>query len=159
MQKTGAICYSPTMETITHSLLLAQSSSMNGPVLAFWDGHPPVNNLIVIFAFVVVLVVIKNIFRMRQSQLWHETARTALEKGQPLPPGAAPASGCGGQHWTCGLIWIAVGVGLYLVNDGDVRNWAVLPICIGVALLLASLIGALFQPSKSGDRQGPNPRL
>ena len=139
------------MENIIPNLLLAHSSPMNHPVFAVWEWHSPAESLVVVFAFVIVLVVIKNVFQMRQSRLWHETARAALEKGQPLPLGAQSVSGCSPSNWYCGLVWIAVGVGLYLVNACNVRNWAALPICIGAALLLASLINTLHRSSKSGD--------
>ena len=152
MQMGKAFCYRRRMENITHNLLLAHTSPMNHPTFAVLEGHSPAESLVVVFAFVIVIVVIKNMFQMRQSRLWHETARAALEKGQSLPPGAPSLSGCSPSNWYCGLVWIAVGVGLYLVNDCNVRNWAALPICIGAALLLASLINTLLQSSKSGDK-------
>src|SRR4051812_7615684 len=36
--------------------------------------------------FVVAVVAVALSFKHRQRQMWHETARLALEKGQPLPP-------------------------------------------------------------------------
>jgi hypothetical protein len=147
MRRPGAVWYYSFMETFGHCLI--QITTMNHPLLAFWDGYPSIDWLIAIFALVTALVLIKNTFRIRQSQLWHETARAALEKGQPVPQGSPPPGGCTTSGWYCGLIWIAAGVGLWLVNEGDSRNWAALPICVGAALLVASLISTLFQPHKT----------
>lgn len=103
-------------------------------------------HLIVIFAFIIVVVAISRYFRWKRQQLWHETARLALEKGQPLP--SEPLGSCGGDgrygfgpvgDLRRGLILIAVAGGLYLGMDGDVRPWAALPGLIGVAHLLFAL--------------------
>lgn len=74
-------------------------------------------------------------FKNRQRELWHETARLALEKGQPMPPmpGTAeeaeyqPPTGVGFAEWQearrlesrrhelkGGLILIAIGVALFI---------------------------------------------
>ena len=105
-------------------------------------------HLLVIFTFVIVIVAITRFFRWKRQQLWHETARLALEKGQPLPPDALSYDRCGGS-WRYGfgpmgelrrgLILIAVAGGLYLGLQGDSRAWAALPGLIGVANLLFAL--------------------
>jgi hypothetical protein len=94
-------------------------------------------------------------FSHQQRRQWHETARLALEKGQPVPPppsgkipGGAPASSERNDIRT-GLILVAVGFGLFLFFKGlDARAVAqigAIPGCIGGALLLYGL----FAPKKS----------
>ncbi len=39
-----------------------------------------------------VVVVCSLYFQHRRREMWHETARVALEKGQPLPPWSANSS-------------------------------------------------------------------
>ena len=57
-------------------------------------------------------------FHHRRQALWHETARIALEKGQPLPPlpNDEPAQSHEDKKndFRGGLVLIAVGAGLYL---------------------------------------------
>jgi len=118
-----------------------------------------------IFAFVIVIVAIANWRRFRQEKLWHDTARLALEKGQPLPAGMTPdnlSASCrrGGRNrpWNDlrgGLVLIAVGTGVYLAIPGPARLWGYVPMFIGVALLAAGLIGMLVRGRSSGDK-GPS---
>lgn len=115
-----------------------------------------------IFGFVIVVIAINSYRRLRQQKLWHETARLALEKGQPLPE-FAPWRGCawpghGRTRW-CemrhGLVLIALGAAMYLAIPGQPRLWAAVPGFIGIALLVCSLF-APPQPPPSGDSQdGP----
>jgi hypothetical protein len=118
--------------------------------------------LLIIFVFVAAIVGMKTFFRMQREKLWHETARAAIDKGQPLPPAAANWSGygrwgrCGGAWvWGRGLIWIAFGVGLYLVDKGGIGKWAPLPFCIGVAMLVVGLIQS-FCSSKDDNSGNPS---
>ena len=55
------------------------------PLLA--SAQVPNADLVLVFLFVLAVVVIKQIASWHQRKLWHETARAALEKGQPLPFG------------------------------------------------------------------------
>jgi hypothetical protein len=116
------------------------------------------SNLIIIFAFIIVLGAIKQYFRWKHTQLWHETARLALEKGQPLPKSPLDnTSGCdrGLGAWRdirCGLIWIAVGVALYYALPSGNNVWAAIPFFVGVAKLLFGLF-SLFLSDKSPDPQ------
>ena len=120
--------------------------------------------LLVIFAFVAAIVAMKTVFRMQRQKLWHETARAAIDKGQPLPPAPAYWSGCGRWSryggawvWARGLIWIAFGIGLHFVNSGGARQWAPLPICIGAAMVVVGLIQAMGsnRNDNSGNPTGP----
>jgi hypothetical protein len=115
--------------------------------------------LFAIFGFVALIVLMKTVFRMQRQKLWHETARAAIDKGQPLPPAPAYWSGygmwgwCGGPWaWGRGLIWVAFGVGLYFVDSSGARKWAPLPICVGAAMFAVGLIQAFC--SKKNDNSG-----
>ena len=127
-----------------------------------WQHH---GHFIVIFGFVLLVILIRNIFRLRHQRLWHETARIALEKGQPVPPGQGGFRGsCGwngrrwGWAWYRGLIWIAVGIGLYYCDIGQARNWAPLPFCIGIAMVAGGLIAQMVSKPEANDPTDPAAR-
>lgn len=112
--------------------------------------------LLIIFAFVAVIIGMRTLSRMQRQKLWHETARAAIDKGQPLPPTFAGRYRMWGRYaepfvWCRGLVWIAVGVGLRLVGSDGVRDWAPLPICVGAALLVIGLIQALWANKNDGS--------
>lgn len=146
------------------------------PLLAFtihlpFAFAPHVDVLVVIFAFVLCVIIIKQISRHQRARLWHETARLALEKGQPLPTDVtdrftngefrrrcAPRFGRQ-DHWCHlrrGLIQIAVGAALYFALD-EGRMWALIPGLIGVANLIAWAIFSLRpkQPEDRNDSSNP----
>ncbi len=86
-------------------------------------------------------------FHNRRQQLWHETARLALEKGQPLPslPDAVSNQKLPGNDIRSGLILIAVGAGLILFfYNSWLRYLGAIPGCIGLALFLYGALSALF---------------
>jgi len=102
-------------------------------------------------------------FHHQRQALWHETARIALEKGQPLPP--APDEQESQQErelknndFRSGLIMIAIGAGLYLFFLSLFGGWlcyvGAIPGFIGVALLLYATLNALFnrKNKSSADR-------
>jgi len=99
---------------------------------------------------VVIFIVFQSI--QRRHQLWHETARVALEKGQPLPPMPAdvapppPVENKPGGDIRTGLILIATGAGLFLFLNTLVGRGlgfvGAIPGFIGVALLLFGVISA-----------------
>jgi len=91
----------------------------------------------------------------RRQAMWHETARVALEKGQPMPKSPddeaeveAEKNSEGGDI-RAGLILIAVGGGLYLflsnIGGGKVGYVGAIPGFIGVALLLFGLLSLAFK--------------
>ncbi len=88
----------------------------------------------------------------RRQELWHETARLALEKGQPLPepPRQKPPEKRSdqGNDFRAGLILIATGGGLYYffisLFGGWMRFVGAIPGFIGVALVLYASLNALF---------------
>jgi hypothetical protein len=93
-------------------------------------------------------------FHHRRQELWHQTARIALEKGQPLPtlPDDEPArsdrddrraSDARGpaRDFRTGLILVGTGIGLYFLVGLGV---AAIVGCIGLALLLYALCATIF---------------
>lgn len=97
-----------------------------------------------------VIIVFGLRFVQRRQELWHETARVALEKGQPLPPlprelqaDPAPPS-----DFRTGLVLVATGLGLYFffisLFGGWMRFVGAIPGFIGVALLLYATLNALL---------------
>jgi Domain of unknown function (DUF6249) len=110
--------------------------------------------------FTILLIFFGLKFVQRRQELWHETARTALEKGQPLPP--MPADMRHDPHpeqnndLRAGLILVATGAGLYLFFVTflhPIRYVAAIPGFIGVAILLYALLHALFgRKDKPADR-------
>ena len=148
---------SPLLADLQHWSLFGEISSIPWiPVIAIGGG-----------LFVVALVgTVSVIFGIRHSQrqheLWHETARVALEKGQPLPPlpeGMKPESKpeSRSNDFRSGLILLGVGGGLYVffvaMNLHFLRFVGAIPGFIGVALLLFGLGSLAF-----GDKNDPTPR-
>src|SRR5262249_42723774 len=95
------------------------------------------------FVFVAAIVITAMYFKHQRRPMWHETARLALEKGQPLP--AIPNDDWRQRRRGCdvrtGLILIAVGIGLFLMfssmSDKHGSGYVgAIPGLIGVALLL-----------------------
>lgn len=106
--------------------------------------------------FVCLIVAIALYSKHRQQQLWHETARLALEKGQPLPP--PPARGTSHPNHErndlrAGVILIAVSAGIFVffraVTATQAAYLAAIPGFIGVALVLLAVLNALSPKGKS----------
>lgn len=102
---------------------------------------------------IAVIIVSGLKFAQRRHELWHETVRVALEKGQPIPPNPDEPT----QHdrieenrndIRSGLILIAIGVSLALffvsIGAPQVRYVGAIPGFIGVALLIHPLYNTLF---------------
>jgi hypothetical protein len=100
----------------------------------------------------------------QRQKLWHETARIALEKGQPIP---ARDDDDGGEKFDRlrnrsanhdvrgGLVLIAVGAGLWLMLGGiasNLRYVGAIPGFIGIALLLYALLTAIFAKKNEPPR-------
>ena len=106
-----------------------------------------------------IIVVGGMYFHHRQKELWHETARLALEKGQPLPPISTEDDSSkdelseGANDVRSGLICIAVGWGLYLFLGNFVSNGlgyvGAIPGFVGVVLLVFGLFRLLSQRKQS----------
>jgi hypothetical protein len=108
-----------------------------------------------------VMAVTAMYFKSRERQMWHETARIALEKGQPLPVSdeapeiGKPSARCKPAHRDLrgGLILMGLGAGLFLflqsVDDGKAAYIGAIPGFIGVSLLLYYFITTIFGPKKT----------
>jgi hypothetical protein len=105
-------------------------------------------------------------FHHRRQELWHETARIALEKGQPLPalPNDEPSPVDRERAETkndfrSGFVLIAVGIGLYIFLTGflgiSLGRVGAIPGLIGVALLLYAVLNSIFGRKKSGPDNRP----
>jgi uncharacterized membrane protein HdeD (DUF308 family) len=83
-------------------------------------------------------------FRHQQQKLWHETARLALEKGQPLPPQSAEDSDrqSSTHDFRSGLILMAVGAGLYFFLG---RGIAFIVGFTGAALVFYAIVIAILK--------------
>jgi small-conductance mechanosensitive channel len=108
-------------------------------------------------------------FHHRRQALWHETARVALEKGQPLPPlqdqekspswETTPSRGDNKNDFRSGLVLVAVGAGLYLFLSAFLGRAfglvGAIPGFVGVALLLYGLLNVFFgsKDKPAADRQ------
>jgi hypothetical protein len=103
-------------------------------------------------------------FHHQQKKLLHETARLALEKGQPIPPEIIAELSDASHLKTAdreqprndiraGLILVGVGVGLYMffaaMSLNSFRFLGTIPGFIGVALLLYGAVAILLR-KKSG---------
>jgi len=105
---------------------------------------------------VVIFIVFQSI--QRRHQLWHETARVALEKGQPLPPMPAdvapppPTEIKPSNDIRTGLILIATGAGLFIFLNTLVGRGlgfvGAIPGFIGIALLLFGILNAVLKRNR-----------
>ena len=98
-------------------------------------------------------------FRLQRKRLWHETARLALEKGQPLPAELAaedrpPLRNRRHRDLRTGLILIGVSSGIFVflrsVGAGEAAAIAAIPGFIGLGLFIFGLI-SLFTEAKSPE--------
>lgn len=110
--------------------------------------------------FAGVIIVTTMYFNHRRTELWHQTARLALEKGQPLPPApegvhlnvAANSVSSNQPRWRGyligGLINVGIGLGLFFAlsqipgTDFNLGYFGCIPGFIGAALLLGAVIEA-----------------
>jgi len=113
----------------------------------------------VIAGAVIVMALIDS--HNKRRQMWHETARLALEKGQPLPllfenQDQAPRSRArsdAADDIRTGLISLAVGAPLYLF----LGPWVgAIPCFVGAALLLFGLVRLIAQ--RRAKEQDSRPR-
>jgi hypothetical protein len=115
-------------------------------------------------------------FQHRRRALWHETARIALEKGQPIPEPSPDSSGwnpsttsgpAASEHarqnrvrgmLVGGLINIAVGVGMFVAFrqmpglPAQAAYFGAVPAFIGVALMLGAIVDSVLFRQPPADR-------
>jgi hypothetical protein len=129
--------------------------------------------IIPIAAFVLcgVIAVCSMYFHHQRRRLWHETARLALEKGQPLPPRPFDLARATFQERTpsnshrtdirSGLILVATGAGIYVFLGTFLGKGfgyiGAIPGFIGVSLLLHGVLCLAFPEKTSApEDQRPN---
>ena len=141
-------------------------SFLSLPCLASVDEYIPFFGMLIPISlfFVGMAITVASLYFKNQSRrMWHETARIALEKGQPIPadpsdpqeavaPKATSAQiasrqSSGRGDIKAGLILLAVSAGLYFGFkdlNGDIHSMPTfviyVPGFIGVALLINALI-------------------
>jgi hypothetical protein len=112
--------------------------------------------------FTILLIIFGLKFVQRREELWHETARIALDKGQPLPP--LPSDMRDNEvpnrnnDLRAGLIMVATGAGLYLFFATflpGLRYVATIPGFIGIGLLFFAGIDALTAPKDQPPADRP----
>lgn len=124
------------------------------------------------------IAVVAMILHHRRQRLWHETARIALEKGQPIPAlredelAPQPPPGMSYAEWLRlrreherghglrgGLVLIAVGVGMLLML-GPGNYVGAIPGLIGVALIVSALLERFMsrrEPGPASEDRAPRP--
>ena len=144
------------------------------PALASVEEYIPLFGILVpITLFLVGLLIVTAVlyFRNQQRKLWHETARIALEKGQPIPaiPTALEADAMfkpapkahnnGHGDVRAGLILLAISAGLYFGREGIHIPMAgvYIPGFIGLAILLNALISYLITKKNLPEKPLPLP--
>ena len=113
-------------------------------------------NLIVLYIVIGAVLIAWGYLDYRATRLWHETARLALEKGQPIPEQAQATAQVrnkldrhrrkhGGNDLRAGLILLGIGSGIYAAlpsNGSSLMLFAFVPGGVGVALLLSGIVSA-----------------
>ncbi len=113
------------------------------------------------FAFVISILLIRSKIRMQRNKLWHETARLALEKGQPIPipPSAIendPVDASGEKQNSVandirtGLILLAIAGGSFFSKkEGMPLPSAAYYVTgfLGLAFLINAAIGKFLHPA------------
>lgn len=158
----------PTMNILSlPSLFFLPVAGTAGTVASL---HNNDEKLYLIFGFVLCLILIMSFFRYQRAKMWHETARLALEKGQPvpsqwdLPRMSGRMRHCGSWNfwnpwWEIrrGLVLLAVSGGLYLSLGERTHGWIAIPACIGAVYLLLGLLSLLRGDPKNPDDQRDPP--
>lgn len=129
---------------------------------------------VVVYTAILLFIIVSGIFLIcllyfqnRRREMWHQTARFALEKGQPLPslgaderPPTPRPSDEARKDFRSGLIMIAAGMGIFLAfRDSlglDLAYLGAIPGFVGVALLLNGIITAIFRGKKNNDDRRPS---
>ena len=154
------------LATLIREQTIPMNSFLPLPCLASVNEYIPFFGMLIpitLFFIGLVITVASLYFKNQSRRMWHETARIALEKGQPIPAapsdlqdGLAPKSGSahtatrqssGRGDIKAGLILLAISAGLYFGfkdMNGEFHSMPTfliyVPGFIGLALLINALI-------------------
>jgi len=115
----------------------------------------------------IVVIVGGLIIAHHRQRQWHETARLALEKGQPLPQSLDDSDSHKvqgrpegpGRDLRAGLICIGTGAGLFLFFDALLGRWmayvGAIPGFIGIALVLYAILDLAFGRKNASTSDRP----
>ncbi len=128
-------------------------------ILAISQMWIPVAGIIFGCGVAAVAIIFGVSYAKKEQELWHETARIAIEKGQPVPPGPSEIKSGGKRNdIRVGLILIAVGLGVYLflyaVVGSRLANVGTIPGLIGVALFGYGIVEAAFKKNRIDSKIG-----
>jgi hypothetical protein len=121
----------------------------------------PVIGMITFWGAIVAIVLVPRYFRNREREALQATLRTAIEKGQPLPPDMIEAmsrdirpTASTSRDLRTGIVWVGVAAGFvglayalgYSDTDASDAFWplmgvAAFPGFIGLAFLIMALVG------------------
>ena len=138
------------------------------PPLAFFDLQPWMIGVILPVILIVgaaAIAISAMYFHHRKNEQWHQTARVALEKGQPLPtmqnsppPQQDPRSETS-NDLRGGLVLIGVGLGLWVFLQqflgGGLYAVGAIPAFIGAALLISGIVRYLATRKDSSKTGRP----
>ena len=100
--------------------------------------------VLIVFGAAVLIVFFALQAQHRRRELEHKERMQALEKGLPIPPSLVTERPKTHNPYVAALVWIAIGVGMILmfwsVGQGELAGVAAIPLCIGLALLVANII-------------------
>lgn len=107
----------------------------------------------------IVAIIYGTKYAKKEQELWHETARIALENGQPVPPNPSGKKNKPKRNdIRVGLILIAVGIGLSFTFDAigisRISTAGGIPGLIGVALLGYGIFERITEKNKSDSDEG-----
>lgn len=114
-------------------------------ILAISQTWIPVAGIIFGCGIGIIAIISGVSYAKKEQELWHETARIALENGQPVPPNPSNKKNGGKRNdIRVGLILIAVATGIYLFLSAiaipQVAYVGAIPGLIGVALLGCGIV-------------------
>jgi hypothetical protein len=100
--------------------------------------------VLIVFGAAVLIVFFALQAQHRRRELEHKERMQALEKGLPIPPSLTAERPKFHNPYVAALVWIAIGVGLVImswpIGEGNLAGVAAIPLCIGIALLIANII-------------------
>ena len=108
--------------------------------------------LILPFAFVICLLLIKNNEKYKRDRLRAELYMKALEKGEELPAGLIDQPKKKTNHLVTGILLVSVGVGIALVqllnsHSGNYlrdMSGGLIPFCLGIGFMIVHLVAGKY---------------